>query len=70
MRFPLTREFVEQAARFGLCSACGDCYHQAAGGDCRLEWPNHDQRRWPLDAALADGTPAATVSFCKEFELR
>ena len=70
MRFPLTREFLEQAERFGLRSACCDCLHQAAGGDCTLEWPNQEQRRWPLDAPLPDGRAPTTVSFCKEFELR
>jgi len=64
VRFPLTREFAEQAERFGLRSACCDCLHEAAGGDCTLEWPNDEQRRWPPDASWT------TVSFCKEFELR
>jgi hypothetical protein len=62
VQFPLTPEFLDEAERFALRSSCGDCLHQAAGGACALEWPNDDQRQWP---------PAgATVSFCKEFELR
>ena len=64
MRFPVTREFVDQAERFGLRSACRDCLHEAAGGDCTLEWPNDEQRRWPPDPSWT------TISFCKEFELR
>ena len=70
MRFPLTDELLADAARYALRSACQDCAHvQREGGGCGLGWPNHDQRRWPLDAPDADGARPTEVHFCKEFEL-
>jgi hypothetical protein len=70
MRFPLTEDFLAEAERFQLRSACRDCRHEEPDtGACRLGWPNQDQRRWPLDAPGPDGARPAVVDFCKEFEL-
>ena len=70
MRFPLTRQLLDEAERFQLRSACRHCRFQvSANGSCALGWPNEVQRRWPLDAPDADGLPPAEVQFCKEFEL-
>ncbi len=71
MRFPLTPQLVDEAARFALRSACRDClYWRAAAGACLHGWPDHGQGRWPLDAPLPDGTAPTEATFCKEFELR
>ena len=70
MRFPLTEQLVDEARTFNLRSACPHCFFELADGRCGLAWPNDDQRRWPLDADLADGTRPTVVDFCKEFELR
>jgi hypothetical protein len=70
MRFALTDQFLAEAVRFDLRSACRDCRHQRAGdGSCSLGWPNLEQRRWPLDAPGPDGARPSDVDFCKEFEL-
>ncbi|HWM88503.1 MAG TPA: hypothetical protein VNO33_21755 [Kofleriaceae bacterium] len=65
----MSEQFLAEAARFELRSACCHCLHQARTGECRLAWPNQEQRRWPLDAPGPDGSPPAEVHFCKEFEL-
>lgn len=67
MKFPLTLQLIEEARRFGLRSACRDCFYwRASKGECWHGWPDEGQRRWPLDAD--DG--ATEVAFCKEFELK
>lgn len=71
MRFPLTDRLLEETRRFQLRSACPDCfYYVEAEGRCAHEWPNEDQRRWPLDAPEPDGSRPKSAEFCKEFELR
>jgi hypothetical protein len=71
VKFPLTAQLVEEARRFGLRSACRDCFYwDAARGECRHGWPDEGQRRWPLDAPDPDGAAPAAAAFCKEFELR
>jgi hypothetical protein len=70
VRFPLTDQLLDEAARFQLRSACPHCLHQRrSDGSCTLGWPNQEQRRWPLDAPDPDGARPTEVSFCKEFEL-
>jgi hypothetical protein len=71
VKFPLTAQLVDEARRFALRSACRDCFFwRPAVAACAHDWPDEGQRRWPLDAPGADGTPPAEVAFCKEFELR
>lgn len=70
MRFPLTDQLLDEAQRFGLRSSCRHClFYVAARERCAHEWPNDDQRRWPLDAPDEQGVQPHDVSFCKEFEL-
>ena len=65
MRIPLTEQLLREAAQFGLRTACEHCFHYvAAEARCAHEWPNEEQRRWPLERA------SSTAEFCKEFELR
>ena len=70
MRFPLTEQLLAEADRFQLRSACRDClHHRLSDGGCSLDWPNQDQKRWPLDHH-GPGEPAPREAhFCKEFEL-
>ncbi|MBP9087620.1 MAG: hypothetical protein KBG15_15970 [Kofleriaceae bacterium] len=72
MRFPLTVEFLAQAKRFELRSACCHCLFWHEGTQtCWHGWPDEGQRRWPLDTPDPQtGTVATAVAFCKEFELR
>ncbi len=71
MRVPLDDTLLEEARRFQLRSSCRHClYFVAAGERCLHEWPNEEQRRWPLDALDEDGKRPTEVGFCKEFELR
>lgn len=72
LRFPLTRELMEEAERFQLRSACRDClFWCEREGECLHGWPDDGQRRWPLDAPdPATGAAPAEVAFCKEFELK
>lgn len=70
MRFPLTDKLLAEADEFSLRSACGDCLYFAAPDRCAHEWPNEEQRRWPLDAPDERGNRPNTVDFCREFELR
>ena len=72
MKFPLTSQFIEEARTFELRSACRDCFYwDARRGQCKHDWPDEGQRRWPLDAKDPDtGELPAEVAFCKEFELR
>lgn len=71
MKFPLTAQLLDEARRFGLRSACQDCFYwNATQATCQHGWPDEGQRRWPLDAPLADGTAPTEAEFCKEFELR
>ncbi len=71
MKFPLTPQLVEEAKRFELRSACRDCFFwREKVTACAHDWPDEGQRRWPIDAPNADGTPPTEAAFCKEFELR
>lgn len=71
MKFPLTEQLLAEAARFGLRSACRDCFFWRPERDaCAHDWPDEGQRRWPLDAPGPDGARPTEVAFCKEFELR
>ena len=70
MKFPLTAQLVDEAKRFGLRSACRDCFY-FVGGKCAHDWPDEGQSRWPLDAPdPVTGLAPTEVAFCKEFELR
>lgn len=71
MKFPLTEQLLDEARRFNLRSACGDCFYNTARGTCAHGWPDEGQRRWPLDAPdPVTGERPTEVAFCKEFELR
>ena len=71
MKFPLTAQLLDEARRFGLRSACRDCFYFRPQRDgCAHDWPDEGQRRWPLDAPGPDGAAPTEVAFCKEFELR
>jgi hypothetical protein len=71
VRFPLTQQLIDEARRFELRSACRDClFWLAKRQECLHGWPDEGQRRWPLDAPLADGAAPTEAAFCKEFELR
>ena len=71
MKFPLTAQLIDEARRFNLRSACGDCFYwNAATESCKHDWPDEGQRRWPLDAPEPDGSQPTEVAFCKEIELR
>lgn len=71
MKFALTEQLLDEARRFELRSACGDCFYwRAERGACAHDWPDEGQRRWPLDAPNPDGSRPTEVAFCKEFELR
>jgi hypothetical protein len=64
VQLPWTAEFDAERERFALRFCCEDCGHFDAGtGRCRHEWPNQSHRR------QGEGTPAAALDFCKEFEL-
>jgi hypothetical protein len=67
MRIPLTEQLLREAAQFQLRTACVHCFHYlpATGGRCAHEWPNQEQRRWPIDPSRE-----TEMGFCKEFELR
>jgi hypothetical protein len=70
VRFPLTAQLLDEARRFALRSACCHCRYFAPDRDaCGNEWPNQDQKRWPLDAPDASGERPHTADFCREFEL-
>lgn len=72
MKFPLTQQLIDEAKKFNLRSACGDCFYWDAKRErCKHDWPDEGQRRWPLDAIdpLTGETPKS-VAFCKEFEIR
>lgn len=70
MQFPLTEQLIEEARRFNLKSACGDCFY-FRGGSCAHGWPDEGQGRSPIDAPdPVTGARPTTVAFCKEFELR
>lgn len=70
VRFPLTDQLVDEAARFALRSACRDCLFWR-GDACLHGWPDEGQGRWPLDAPdPATGARPTEAVFCKEFELR
>ncbi len=72
MKFPLTAQLIEEARRFNLRSACGDCFYwNEAASHCKHDWPDEGQRRWPLDAKDPEtGETPSEVAFCKEFELK
>ncbi|MEZ4365482.1 MAG: hypothetical protein R2939_04230 [Kofleriaceae bacterium] len=72
MRFPLTAELLDEAARFELRSACRDCaFWNSRAGACQHGWPDLGQGRWPLDAPdPVTGAAPTEIAFCKEFELR
>lgn len=71
MRVPLTDLLLEEAERYALRSSCEHCvFYLRQSKGCLHEWPNEEQRRWPLDASDASGSRPSEVSFCKEFELR
>lgn len=72
MKFPLTAQLIDEARRFNLRSACGDCFFwNAATEACKHDWPDEGQRRWPLDAKDPEtGETPSEVAFCKEFELK
>jgi hypothetical protein len=71
MKFPLTEQLLDEARRFGLRSACRDCFFWRGERDaCAHDWPDEGQRRWPLDAPDPDGARPTEAAFCKEFELR
>ncbi|MFT3694786.1 MAG: hypothetical protein QM831_16675 [Kofleriaceae bacterium] len=70
MQFPLTDQLIDEARRFNLKSACGDCFYFRRG-ECAHGWPDEGQRRQPIDAAdPVTGERPTTAAFCKEFELR
>ncbi len=71
MRFPITKQLVDEAAQFNLRSSCRDCLNFIADDErCAFEWPNSEQRRWSI-ADLADAAELPDEApFCKEFELR
>jgi hypothetical protein len=70
VRFPLTRELIDESERFNLRSACRDCFfYVPSERRCAHEWPDRGQSRFPLDAPEADGSRPTEVEFCKEFEL-
>ncbi len=70
MRVPLTERLIEEVERYTLRSACPHClYSLAASGECLHEWPNDEQRHFPVDAPVHGEVPKE-VGFCKEFELR
>jgi hypothetical protein len=69
LKFPLTEQLLEEARRFNLRSACGDCFYWRHT-ECAHGWPDEGQRRWPLDAPdPVTGERPTEVAFCKEFEL-
>ena len=72
MKFPLTQQLIDEARKFNLRSACRDCFYwSTAREQCRHDWPDEGQRRWPLDAKDPEtGETPSEVAFCKEFELR
>jgi hypothetical protein len=72
VKFPLTALLIDEAQRFGLRSACRDCFYWVASREaCLHEWPDEGQRRWPLDAIdETTGERPTEAAFCKEFELR
>jgi hypothetical protein len=71
VKFALTEQLLDEARRFGLRSACRDCFYWRPARDaCAHDWPDEGQRRWPLDAPNPDGSAPTEVAFCKEFELR
>jgi hypothetical protein len=70
VRFDLTAKLLAEADEYGLRSACGDCRYFLASSRCAHDWPNDDQKRWPIDAPDAHGNRPKTVDFCREFELR
>jgi hypothetical protein len=71
LRVPLTDTLLEEAERFALRSSCRHCLYFLEDGErCLHEWPNDDQKRWPLDAADGSGQRPTFMSLCKEFELK
>jgi len=70
MRYPLTPQLMHEAATYRLRSSCVHCAHYVeADGSCAHGWPNEEQRRWPVDAPLPDGSTPTELHVCKEFEL-
>ena len=77
MKFPLTRQLIDEARAFELRSSCRHCFfwrkRGAEGRDndnaCAHDWPDEGQRRFPIDAPNEDGTLPTEAAFCKEFEL-
>ncbi len=68
MRVAVDVGFLRDVERFALRFTCRDCFHfRERDGACAHEWPNDEHRDPP--AELVAGR-AATVLFCKEFELR
>lgn len=72
MKFPLTAQLIEEARRFELRSTCCHCFYwDQRNTQCKHDWPDEGQRRWPIDAVdAATGEAPTEVAFCKEFELR
>jgi len=71
VRVPLTDSLLEEVRQFSLRSSCQHCLYFLEDSErCLHEWPNDEQKRWPLDAPDANGERPATMSLCKEFELK
>ena len=71
MKFALTEQLIDEARTFELRSACCHCFYwDAQREQCKHDWPDEGQRRWPLDAKDPNGNLPTDVAFCKEFELR
>jgi hypothetical protein len=61
---------LAEAQSWKLRSACEHCFfYVARERRCGHEWPNGEQRRWPLDKPNDRGERPETAEFCKEFEL-
>jgi hypothetical protein len=70
MRFTVDARLLDEARRYELRSACRDClFYVRAEGRCAHGWPPGNQTRTVAEAAAASSKEAASVSFCKEFEL-
>lgn len=69
MHYLLTAKVSREALDFKLKSSCLDCYfYIQKTGLCAHEWPNTQQKKC-LEECRDDGVEA-TISLCKEFELR
>lgn len=70
MQFPLTEVLIDEASRYRLRSACGDClFFIPAEGVCAHGWPTDAQRWDVVELARARPGESAEAPFCKEFEL-